>query len=87
METPTRTATARRPSSIAPSKASSQPCVSSSRSGASSGKIGWKGNDYHPLCHMAPGEAFVASILNAVQTSPCWNETLLIINFDEHGGT
>lgn len=46
-----------------------------------------QGNDYHPPTNVAPGEQFVADIINALQNSPQWDETLLIINFDEHGGT
>ena len=42
---------------------------------------------YHPPQNVAPGEHFVAKILNALQNSPNWNDSLLIINFDEHGGT
>jgi len=49
--------------------------------------FGPQGTDYHPPMNVAPGEAFVASILNALQASPNWNETLFILNFDEHGGT
>jgi phospholipase C len=32
------------------------------------------------------GEAFLASVVQAVMASPQWNTTLLIINYDEHGG-
>jgi phospholipase C len=32
------------------------------------------------------GEAFVASIVNAVMSSPQWSRTLLVWTYDEHGG-
>jgi phospholipase C len=46
---------------------------------------GW---DYHPPS--APtngGEQFLHRVYDAVRSSPQWHETLLIITFDEHGGT
>jgi phospholipase C len=33
------------------------------------------------------GEQFLLDIWNAVSQSPKWNQTLLIITYDEHGGT
>jgi phospholipase C len=44
-------------------------------------------NDYHPPHDVRAGEEFLRRIWNAVSQSPNWNETLLIITFDEHGGT
>ena len=44
-------------------------------------------NDYHPPHDVHAGEQFLLRIWNAVSQSPRWNETLLIITFDEHGGT
>lgn len=44
-------------------------------------------NDYHPPHDVRAGEQFLLRIWNAVSQSPNWNETLLIITFDEHGGT
>jgi phospholipase C len=32
------------------------------------------------------GEAFLASVVEALGSSPLWRKTLLIINYDEHGG-
>jgi phospholipase C len=49
--------------------------------------IGWNGNDYHPPANLAPGERFLYQIYQLLLNSPKWNNTLLIINFDEHGGT
>ncbi|KAJ3273689.1 hypothetical protein HDV01_003968 [Terramyces sp. JEL0728] len=42
--------------------------------------------DYHPPAHTAKGEAYVKQVYDAVRNSPVWNETLLLITFDEHGG-
>lgn len=50
--------------------------------------IGTNGNDYHPPCNVQPGEAFLASVYAALTANTdAWNKTLLIITFDEHGGT
>jgi phospholipase C len=50
----------------------------------------WKGdaggNDDHPHSDIRNGEEFLASIYNAVVSSPNWSNTVLIINFDEWGG-
>lgn len=35
---------------------------------------------------MVVGEAFLASVVHAVLTSPAWLRTLLVITYDEHGG-
>jgi phospholipase C len=36
--------------------------------------------------NIARGEAFAASVVNAVINGPAWDKTLLIWTFDEHGG-
>lgn len=51
------------------------------------GPIGIQGNDYHPPTNVGPGEMFLSKLYQAVAQSPSWNETLLVITFDEHGGT
>lgn len=49
---------------------------------------GQQGNDYHPPTWMGPGEAFVNNVYTALTAnSEKWKKTLLIITFDEHGGT
>lgn len=49
---------------------------------------GVNGTDYHPPTNLAPGEAFVKKIYDALTSNKeAWTKTLLIINFDEHGGT
>lgn len=45
------------------------------------------GNDYHPVSDTTTGEDFVMSLYNALVAGPQWNDTLLIITFDENGGT
>ena len=51
-------------------------------------KYGVQGNDYHPPTWMGPGEAFVNEVYSAlVANAAAWQRTLLIITFDEHGGT
>jgi len=49
--------------------------------------IGHMGNDYHPPANLGCGEQFLYSIYEALKASPAWPSSLLIINFDEHGGT
>jgi phospholipase C len=43
---------------------------------------------YHPAAEdgKTPGEIALNEIYEALKTGPKWNETLLIITFDEHGG-
>lgn len=49
---------------------------------------GINGNDYHPPTNLAPGEEFVKSVYDALTSNKeAWDQTLFIINFDEHGGT
>ena len=43
-------------------------------------------NDEHPPHNVAYGEALIAAVYNAVRAGPGWNETLLVITYDEHGG-
>jgi len=43
-------------------------------------------NDQHPPMDIRPGERMIADVYNAVVNSPQWNETLLVITYDEHGG-
>jgi phospholipase C len=41
---------------------------------------------YHPGNDLIPGERELNDIITAMQASPLWEKTLLVINFDEHGG-
>lgn len=43
-------------------------------------------NDQHPPMDIRPGEKLIADIYNAVRNSPAFEETLLVITYDEHGG-
>ena len=46
------------------------------------------GNDYHPPANLPPGEQFLFSVYYMIRRQPkLWANTLIIINFDEHGGT
>lgn len=49
--------------------------------------VGHNGNSYHPPADLAPGEKFLYDLYHKLIASPKWDNTLLIINFDEHGGT
>ena len=44
------------------------------------------GNSMHPLNDIRQGEALVKSVYEALRNSRYWNDTMLIITFDEHGG-
>jgi len=44
-------------------------------------------NDEHPPHDVVAGEQFLFDIWEAVSKSPKWNQTLLLITYDEHGGT
>jgi phospholipase C len=43
-------------------------------------------NDDHPPHHPILGQQFIASIYTALANSPQWNNTLLVVTYDEHGG-
>ncbi|MEO6983923.1 MAG: alkaline phosphatase family protein [Paralcaligenes sp.] len=43
-------------------------------------------NDQHPPHDIRYGEKLIADVYNAVRASSCWEKTLLIITYDEHGG-
>jgi phospholipase C len=45
------------------------------------------GNDYHPVSDTTVGEDFVQNVYRALRDGPQWDNTLLIITFDENGGT
>jgi phospholipase C len=42
--------------------------------------------DDHPQADIRNGQAFLNQVYNILRTSPQWNRTLLIINYDEWGG-
>jgi hypothetical protein len=39
----------------------------------------------HPDNSVAAGEALLASVYGALRNSSFWNETLLVVTYDEHG--
>ena len=43
-------------------------------------------NDDHPPHHPMLGQQFLSSIYHALAGSPQWNNSLLVITYDEHGG-
>lgn len=49
------------------------------------GPIGTSG-DYHPHSDIRVGEQFLHRVYEAVTTSPVWDRTVLVVNFDEWGG-
>ena len=42
--------------------------------------------DQHPDHDLALGERFIKDVYEAIRSSPQWNETLLVVTYDEHGG-
>ena len=44
------------------------------------------GNDNHPESDIRNGDAFIARVYEAVSTSPEWDSTVLVLNYDEWGG-
>jgi len=45
-----------------------------------------KANDQHPPHNVALGEHLIADVYEAVRNSPQWEQTLLVVTWDEHGG-
>ena len=43
-------------------------------------------NDFHAYGNVLAGDAFLAEVHNALRDSPQWDRTVMVINFDEHGG-
>ncbi|KAG2533786.1 hypothetical protein PVAP13_9NG013100 [Panicum virgatum] len=48
--------------------------------------LGLPGNDDHPSHDVAEGQRFVKEVYEALRSSPQWEEALLVITYDEHGG-
>jgi phospholipase C len=44
-------------------------------------------NDQHPPHSVARGEALIADVYKAAQSTNTWAESLLVLVYDEHGGT
>jgi phospholipase C len=43
-------------------------------------------NDEHPPTDIQRGQAFVSLVINAVRNSPFWQDSIIILTYDEHGG-
>lgn len=43
-------------------------------------------NDFHAYGDVRAGDAFLAEVHDAIRNSPQWDRTVMVINFDEHGG-
>lgn len=44
------------------------------------------GNSQHPNYDVAPGEQLIHDVYYAVRNGKAWDQTLLIVTYDEHGG-
>ena len=44
------------------------------------------GTSQHPMDTLAGGDRLIAQVYNALRNSPLWEESLLIVTYDEHGG-
>ena len=44
------------------------------------------GSSQHPMDDVYGGEGLVKAVYEAIRNSPLWDTSLLIINYDEHGG-
>ena len=44
------------------------------------------GSSQHPMDGVTGGEALIKTVYEAIRNSTLWNESLLIITYDEHGG-
>jgi phospholipase C len=47
---------------------------------------GSSGNSQHPNYNVALGEQLIHDVYYALRNGPGWNQTLLIVTYDEHGG-
>ena len=43
-------------------------------------------NDEHPPTDIQRGQAFVSLVVNALRNGPYWQDTVIFITYDEHGG-
>jgi phospholipase C len=43
-------------------------------------------NDEHPPTDIQRGQAFVSQVLSAVRNGPFWQDSVILITYDEHGG-
>lgn len=45
-----------------------------------------RANDQHPIHGVVNGELLIAEVYEALRASPQWEEAMLIVTWDEHGG-
>lgn len=43
-------------------------------------------NDEHPPTDIQRGQAFVSQVVNAIRNGPFWQDSVIFITYDEHGG-
>ena len=43
-------------------------------------------NDEHPPTDIQRGQAFVSQVINSVRNGPFWQDSVIFITYDEHGG-
>jgi phospholipase C len=48
--------------------------------------FGASGNSQHPNYDVSAGEQLIKDVYDVLRTGPGWNDTLLLITYDEHGG-
>lgn len=46
----------------------------------------WTDTSMHPNSLVQPAENLLAAVYNTLRNSPCWDDTLLVVTFDENGG-
>ncbi len=46
----------------------------------------WKATDQHPPHDVRQGEYFIAEVYETLRNSPLWEQCLLVVTYDEHGG-
>ena len=44
------------------------------------------GNSQHPLNDITAGDQFLKDVYESIRNSPVWNESMLFVMYDEHGG-
>jgi phospholipase C len=44
------------------------------------------GNSQHPLDDITRGEKLIKNVYETIRNSPHWNDSLLLVTYDEHGG-
>ncbi len=50
------------------------------------GSLGNNSTDEHPPHDIRAGQKFVSQVVDAVRNGPCWTDSIVFINYAEHGG-